>query len=267
MQKYKNAEIKKFTFNELRGEHVVLNGNVEAFEFRELNGKIVTQEKASPEMIRQELTLERKHNFKIEDTVRELRGISKQEKNDFENLVEAEVNKRIEQIYQDAYDKGFAKGQDDGLNQSVSTQQINIDQTSEDLVQILSGLNEQTSNVLKKNKDQVYDFVKKFTKWVVLKEIDSGVYLEKLLEKLILEMNVRKNIVLRVGQEQLPVMSDVIKHVEGRVGQLSNIRVEVHADIQHPGIILECENGLIDGSIEGVFRNIDKIFEQVVHNE
>ena len=91
--------------------------------------------------------------------------------------------------------------------------------------------------------------------------------MEKLLEKLILEMNVRKNIVLRVSQAQFPLMNDIVKNVEQRVGQLSNIRVEILPEIKHPGIILESENGLIDGSIEGVFRNIDKIFEQVVSDE
>ena len=62
-------------------------------------------------------------------------------------------------------------------------------------------------------------------------------------------------------------MPEVIQLVESRLGQLTNIRVEIVPEIIHPGIILESENGLIDGSMEGVFRNIDKIFEQVTSNE
>lgn len=59
----------------------------------------------------------------------------------------------------------------------------------------------------------------------------------------------------------------MVEAVEARLGQLSNVRVEIVPEINHPGIILESENGLIDGSLEGVFQNIDKIFELVVRSE
>jgi flagellar assembly protein FliH len=62
-------------------------------------------------------------------------------------------------------------------------------------------------------------------------------------------------------------MPEIIQTVQARLGQLSNLRIEIVPEIQHPGIILESENGLIDGSLEGVFQNIDKIFEQVVNHE
>ena len=62
-------------------------------------------------------------------------------------------------------------------------------------------------------------------------------------------------------------MPEVIAVVESRLGQLQNIRIEIVPEINHPGIILESENGLIDGSIEGVFANIDKIFESVLKHE
>ena len=62
-------------------------------------------------------------------------------------------------------------------------------------------------------------------------------------------------------------MPEIIQTVEARLGQLSNVRIEIVPEINHPGIILESENGLIDGSMEGVFENIDKIFEQVTKHE
>ena len=62
-------------------------------------------------------------------------------------------------------------------------------------------------------------------------------------------------------------MPEVVQMVEAKLGQLSNVRIEIVPEISHPGIILESENGLIDGSMEGVFQNIDKIFEQVLKHE
>jgi flagellar assembly protein FliH len=62
-------------------------------------------------------------------------------------------------------------------------------------------------------------------------------------------------------------MPEIITAVESKIGQLLNVRIEIVPEINYPGIILESENGLIDGSLEGVFQNIDKIFEQVMKNE
>ena len=118
--------------------------------------------------------------------------------------------------------------------------------------------------IIDKSRHEIYEFVKRFTKWIVLKEINEKLYLENLLEKLILELNARKNLIIKVGLANFNQMPEVVQAVEARLGQLSNLRIEVVPEIQHPGIILESENSLIDGSIEGVFQNIDKIFEQVV---
>ena len=82
-----------------------------------------------------------------------------------------------------------------------------------------------------------------------------------------LELNARKNLIVKVGRANFEQMPEIIQTVEARLGQLSNLRIEIVPEIQHPGIILESENGLIDGSLEGVFQNIDKIFEQVVNHE
>jgi hypothetical protein len=62
---------------------------------------------------------------------------------------------------------------------------------------------------------------------------------------------------------------DLIKQhkLDDSTEQPNFVRVEIVPELNHPGIILESENSLIDGSLEGVFQNIDKIFEQVVKHE
>ena len=47
------------------------------------------------------------------------------------------------------------------------------------------------------------------------------------------------------------------------VGPLTNVRVEVAASMSDNGIIIESENGIIDGSIDAQFESLDKLFEKV----
>lgn len=267
MQKYRSSDIKSFEFSDLKGTHVVTQTNFQSFEFKTLNGESVTSEKASDEDIRAERKYAQKNNFKIDDTVRDYRGLSRQEQNDLEQKIQAEVKRRLDAAYEDAYKEGLEKGKAEGKEIAIQELHEAMGQKVEDFGQVIAQVQGQSDKIMERNKTEVYEFIKRFTKWIVLKEINEKVYLETLLEKLILELNSRKNLIVKVGKANFSQMPEVIQTVEARLGQLSNVRIEIVPEISYPGIILETENGLIDGSMEGVFANIDKIFAQVVKHE
>lgn len=267
MQKNRNQEIKSFTFSDLESTHVVSNGGFQAFSFKEISGEPFNAEKISDEEIRSERSFASKNNFKIDNIVRDYRGLSRQEQNDLEQKIQAEVSKRLEAAYKEAYEEGLERGRNEGKEEALNEYHEALGQKVEDFTQILAQVQHQSTKVLDKSRVEVYEFVKRFTKWIILKEINEKVYLEQLLEKLILELNARKNLIVKVGRANFADMPEILKTVEARLGQLQNIRVEIVPEINHPGIILEGENGLIDGSMEGVFQNIDRIFEQVIGHE
>jgi len=267
MEKFRNAEIKSFEFADLNGTHVVGQSQFQSFEFKTLTGESVSSQKISETDIRVERKFAEKNNFKIDAIVRDCRGLTRQEQTDLEEKIEKEVQIRLEAAYAEAYKEGLEKGRSEGKELSLNEFHDALGQKVEDFGQIIAQVQGQSENILNKDKRDVYEFIKRFTKWIVLKEVNEKVYLEALLEKLILELNARKNLIVKVGKANFEQMPDVIKAIEARLGQLSNVRVEIVPEINHPGIILESENGLIDGSLEGVFQNIDKIFEQVVKHE
>ncbi len=265
MQKQRD-DIKTFKFTEINSTHVVTGNNFEAFTFKDLNGKSV-KTAASDEEIRSERNFAAKNDFKIDELVKDYRGLSRQEQTDLEKKIQVEVTKRVEAAYQKAYAEGLAKGEALGREEALSKHTTELSGNVDDFINLVSALQDQTSAYMTQHRAEVYEFLKRFTKWIVMKEINEKVYLEQLLEKLVLELNCRKNIIIKVGRAQFEAMPDVIKTVEARLGQLQNTRIEIVPELRHPGIILESENGLIDGSLEGVFKNIDKIFGQVLGHE
>lgn len=267
MQKQRD-DIKPFTFAEINGDHVVSgNGGFQAFTFKTLNGESVNSRGVSEEEIRSERSFAARNDFKIDEMVKDYRGLSRQEQTDLEKKIQAEVQKRVEAAYQKAYAEGVAKGEAKGREEALAHHTEALSGNVEHFVQLISGVQDQTAGYFAQQRSEVYEFIKRFTKWIVMKEINDKVYLEQLLEKLILELNSRRNLIIKVGRAQFEAMPDVVKTVEGRLGQLQNIRIEIVPEIRHPGIILESENGLIDGTLEGVFANIDKIFGQVLGHE
>lgn len=268
MQKYRDGEIKPFQFNDLKGESVSSKGSgFKPFSFDELSGESVNSQSASEEDIRTERTHERNNNFRIDSTVRDLRGLARQEQSDFEARVEAEVQRRLAAVQEEAYRDGVEQGKAEGKALAHQEYEAQLGAQLDEFSGVLGQLAQQGSAILEQERHHIYEFIKRFTKWIVLKEIDEKVYLEKLLEKLVLELNAKKNLIVKVGKNNFRDMPEIIAAVESRLGQLQNTRIEIVPEIQHPGIILESDNGLIDGSLEGVFGNIDQIFQQVLGHE
>ncbi len=267
MQKYRESEIKSFEFADLQGSSVNNHSDFKSFNFNELNGEVFKKEKISQDALRKERTYEKKNQFKIDGVVRESRGLSQQEQSDFETRVQHEVEIRLQTAYEDAVKEGLERGREEGKAEALAEFQHQLTQKIDDFSETITSLNSQFTHLVDHNRHDIYEFVKRFTKWIILKEIDEKTYLTTLLEKLLLELNVRKNLIIKVGRENFNQMPDVVQMVESKLGQLSNVRIEIVPEINHPGIILESENGLIDGSMEGVFQNIDKIFEQVLKHE
>lgn len=266
MQKQRD-DIKPFTFSEINSEHVVTGNNFQAFAFKTLTGETMSTKVVSEQDIRSERNFAAKNDFKIDDMVKDYRGLSRQEQTDLEKKIQIEVNKRVEAAYQKAFAEGLAKGEAQGRAEALETHTQELAGNVEHFVSLINGLQEQSAGYMAMHKVEMTEFVKRFTKWVVMKEIDEKVYLEKLLEKLVLELNSRKNLIIKVGREHFAAMPEIMKNVESRVGQLQNTRIEIVPELRHPGIILESENGLIDGSLEGVFANIDRVFGQVLNHE
>ena len=267
MQKYRDAEIKNFEFNDLKGTHVVTQGEFQAFSFKTLTGESVNSVKASDESLRSERDFAAKNNFKIDDIVKDYRGLSRQEQSDLEKKIQTEVKRRLEATYQDAYKEGLEKGRLEGEARAFTEAQESMNERIESFSAVIESVKGQTDKIIENNRSDVYEFVKRFTKWIILKEVNEKTYLTALLEKLILELNARKNLIVKVGRDNFADMPEIILAVEAKLGHLSNVRIEIVQEINQPGIILESENGLIDGTLEGVFSNIDRIFEQVVGHE
>ncbi len=267
MVKNRDAEIRSFEFSDLQSSHVVSNGGFQPFTFGEINKTPFNKEKTSEDQLRQERSFEENTSFRIDDVVRQSRGLSRQEQNDLQTKIEAEVQIRLKKAYEEAYQEGLKQGQEAGKAEAAAHFEEELQAKLTELKQTISDLQAQCQTQVTNNRQEIYEFVKRFSKWIILKEIDPKVYLDQLLEKLILELNARKNLIIKVGREFSPEMPEIIKAVESRIGTLQNVRVEIVPELKRPGIILESENGLIDGSLEGVFQNIDKIFEQVITHE
>ena len=259
-----NQQIESYQFGELLPKRKDAHKEDESgFELQSLDQFSDMKNGISQDLIRKEREHESKSTFSIDETVRKHRGITEQERQDYENSVRKEVEKRVDALKEQAYQEGFDKGKELGFDEAHKEASVAFDQKVQFLEEQFKVAINQIESIYDKSKLDAYSMVRNLSKWVVLKEIDEKKYLERLLEKLILEIKTKNNLLIRVNQSVFEDMPEIIENVQERIGKLTNARVEVEMDMERPGIILESENGIIDGSLEAQFASIDKLFESV----
>lgn len=264
INKNRAQSAKTFKFGQLvPRENDYKEGEVSNFELKNLKDAADFKNSLNPEIIRTNRNEESRTNFNIDPRIREHRGLLAQEESDYEQRVAGEVSKRLELLSKEAYEDGLNKGREEGAQRAydemISNYHLKIDEFSS----LIEELATQRKDILDSSKDEAYKMIKNLTKWVVLKEVEDKDYILRLLEKLILEINTKMNLLIRVNKASFVGMPEVIKAVEEKIGPLTNVRVEIQTDSDQKGIVLESENGIIDASLEAQFKSIDRLFEAV----
>jgi len=240
------------------------NGDVSDFEFKEISKIAPTKTQEHQKIIKIEREHAEKNDFKIAPIVREHRGITKQVLKERELRIEQEVERRVQEIRQEAYNDGFNEGVANGREEVFSQNRAASEEKLQNLTNMIIEVLGTRPELLINQKKQVYSLVRVLTKWVILRELkDDGAYIENLLEKLIVEMQTKSNLLIHVDERSFEQMPEVLEIVQQKVGQLSNVRVEIDYDIEGPGIVLECDKGILNGTINQQLKSLDRLFESV----
>lgn len=261
MANNKEQEIKVFKFGQLKPSSA--SDVISPYRPETIDPSLDFKKNIPAEVIRGEREFEKNSSFKISEMVREHRGIKRQEAEDIEAHVEAEIQRRLEAIAENAREEGYQAGLDRGREEAYAEASTQFEVMIEDLKNEVESIQTKSAELLEKNKQQIYLLVKNLVKWVAIKEIDDKGYLPKLLEKLIYEINKKTHLVIRVNEAKFSEMPEIIQNIETRLGTLTNVRVEIGPDLKFDGLVIEAENAIVDGSLEAQFHSIDRIFEQI----
>lgn len=262
-EKSKAPSVESYNFSDFSHLPVHGEGEVKDFLFNELGAR--RTEIAAPEhqvLIRGERENAEKNQFKFSPIVEKYRGIKHQEEMDLQKRIDEEVNRRVKQIRDEAFREGYKNGESRGLQDIHQKTLKEGEQKIIQLSDMIQEVHEKRDEVFEKQRKQIYELVKILVKWVVMKEAESDDhYIERLLEKLILEIQERSNLVIRVSEADFIGMPEMLQTIQTKLGKLTNVRIEINHDLSKKGISIECDSAIIDGSLEGQLELIDRLFE------
>jgi len=235
-----------------------------SFEFQPLEEGQIRNVQEHERTIKIERSHAKEKNFTIAPIVREHRGMNRQEELERQRLIQEEVEKQLARIQDQAYKEGFEKGHKDGQEEVFRQTRAEVDQKVEALNGLIEKVLMQQADLIQDEKQNVYRTLKTLTKWIILRELkDDGDYILRLLEKLINELQVKSNVLVQLDPSSFEQMPDVLEALQEKLGEINNVRVEVDYDIPGKGVVVESDNGIINGSLKEQFYALSRLFEQV----
>lgn len=259
-----NIDIEEYTFKSFSPTHDEEAGEVKDYSFQSLEGR---SNKDLENKVKQTEFFRKKaktNAFKISPVVLKYRGIDEQETVEREKRIVEEVEKRVAKIREKAIEQGRQEGVDLGRQEVYEQTRFAAEEKISKLSEMVSEVLYTKEEIFLSEKKQIYDLVRTLTKWIILRELkDDGQYVARLLEKLVIEMQSKKNLLIQVDQKMFEQMPEVLEIVQKKLGEIQNVRIEIDYDIQGPGIIIESENGIINGTLGEQLNGLDKLFKAV----
>ncbi len=259
------SDVTEYKFHNFTDEDVEAD-KVTTFEFKPLlsSGQAIAK-KEFQKVIREERTHAKNTQFKVNPIVEKYRGLKDQEEQEYQAAVEQEVARRVAEIQDEAFKAGFDEGVNQGREEIFNEMRSVVDQKLENFSQMVTEVLKTQETIIDRQKKEIYNLLKNLSKWIILRELkDDGTYVERLLEKLLLEIQARQNLLIQVNADDFAGMPEVLAHVQSRLGELKNARVEIDSAITTRGMIVESDNGIINATMEEQFKSLDKLFEDVL---
>lgn len=256
-------KIQDYIFQDFTGGAGEHDQSVSGYDLKEFTD----QPRENPEfvkIIKSESHKARDTQFRISPIVKKHRGIADQEREDQERRIQDLVEKKFSLVEEEAYKLGYSKGLEKGREEIYQQLRNEVDEKVNILMEMVNEVLAIKVELLQNQRIEVYELIKNLTKWITLKELEQDDnYLERLLNRLIQEIETKENLLIQVNKNNFENMPKVLERVEERLGELKNVRVEVDYDIAEQGIVVESENGIINASMEQQFKSLDKLFEGV----
>lgn len=260
-----NDDIQNYTFENFSNSSDK-NNDVKVFEFKTLEtNKQFTSGEEHQKVIRREREISKETSFRVNEIVQEYRGLKDQESREYEERIAIEVKRRVEAIQDEAFKAGFEEGALQGREEVFEQMRSVVDEKLEDFNAMITSVLSTQETILAAQKKEMYALLRNLSKWIVLRELkEDGKYIERLLERLLHDIQSRSNLLIQVNADDFGQMEDVLIHLQSKLGELKNVRVEIDSNIPTRGIVVESENGIINATMEEQFKSLDKLFEDVL---
>lgn len=178
-------------------------------------------------------------------------GVEAEERNHLEGKVMAEVESRIEQLTEQAYQEGFAKGRDEGAAQAKLEFQEQSKPLFDQFTAFLESFEQLKREMYGANEQFLMQLIYQISKHVILKELatDSD-YIQRLISNVIEKVGAKENIRIKISAKDQGNIDSLKELLKVQHPDFKNIQIEVSDELALGGCKVETDFSRLDASIE-----------------
>ena len=265
-----NFPVSEYRFSSLEKASIsvqqeFLQKEVTEYQFHHFDqGKMAVAKETQQKQLRIERSVAKEQGFLISPIVIEHRGIKKNQDDEIEKMITDEVEKRLLVVRKSAEQQGFKEGIERGKEEVFQQMMHAVEEKMLLVTDMINQLLKSKEKILQEQRLQIFSMIKNLTKWVILRELENdGEYVQRLLGRLITELQTSNNLFIQVSKNSFDKMPEVLEEIEKQFGKLPNVRFEIDYDIHDNGLIVHSENGILNGTLEEQFKILSKLFVSV----
>lgn len=208
---------------------------------------------------------EKKEDFKISEPIRIQCGIAEIEQKTIEEKVEQIVLEKMKEVEEQAYEKAFLLGKEDGKKEAFEVHQKQIEMGLEKLQSLIKNILEMKKEILKSNESFFIKLLGYFSEKISLDSIkfDQNKIL-KVIEKIIVDIQPEEEITLQVSPDDYEFIKKVQENNQIKFNFFKNISLEKKSFITSGGCFLKTNFVAIDATLKERVNKFHQMIEEAV---
>lgn len=258
-------DIKEYQFDSFQAA----SSGIEEFSFEEIDENFVKKREKNNNNInpQREFSDANKSGFEVEEVVSKFRRHDDYKK----QRIESEVNEKIqlikEQYKEEAFDEGYKRGHEIAKEEHDERMNRVFHSFQKNLTEFFSQIENEKETILNEYKIGILKSMGSITKWMILKESEYDTYTERLLVRLLKEMDNFKNLSISFDQANYDKYRTILEKVSESVPELKDYKVKADLNLRHNGIKVENDKSILEFSVEKQMEKIDSLFQKIINDE
>lgn len=200
-----------------------------------------------------------KSGFALHPASKKLLGVEDAENNEIEEAVNAEVQSRLQQLRDQAYQEGFDKGMTDGKAQAEVEFLSSIKPLYDQFQALCTEYDQIKHDLYVANEQFLVQLMFQFGKHILLKELSTDPeYIKRIASLMIEKIGAKDHVKLKISRQDFANMEQVRDYLKGQFPDLKNIQIEVSDDLVLGGCKVETDLARINASVETQLKSIEK---------
>jgi len=197
--------------------------------------------------------------FNLHPAAKKLLGVEKEEHRHLEGKIAEEVEKRIGELREQAYEDGFSRGKIDGEKVALDAFNEQAQPVYDRFTQILSDFENAKEEIYHANEQFLIQLVFQVAREVTLKEIRTDKdYVKQLCGLLVEKIGAKDHVKIKVGRDDFAQVEAIRDYLKQQFSDLKNIQIDVSDEFVNGGCKVETDLARINAGVDTQLKLINQ---------